>query len=85
MTQVNDDSPLTFSELDRLCDLDPLSLTVENLDRLILGMRAYRANALGKGKAAKFSDESGLGAKDIREALQKSGAMKPVEKIGRRL
>lgn len=53
--------PLTFSELDRLCDLDPLELTKDNLDRLIAGMRAYRANALSKGgKATKFSDEAGI-------------------------
>lgn len=53
--------PITFSELDRLCDLDPLNLTKENLDKLIAGMRAYRANALAKGgKATKFSDEAGI-------------------------
>ncbi len=85
MATTPDDDPLTFSELDRLCDLDPLSLTVENLDRLIAGMRAYRANALGKGKATKFSDVSGLSAVDIRAALQKTGALKPVEKVERRL
>lgn len=79
------DEPLTFSELDRLCDLDPLELTDENLDRLIAGMRAYRANALGKGKATKFSDEAGIGAVEIKAALQKLGVSKPVEKITRRI
>jgi len=81
----NVECPITFSELDRLCDLDPLHLTVENLDRLIAGMRAYRANALGKGKATKFSDEAGIGAEKIRAAMKTMGVMKPVEKIGRRL
>ena len=77
--------PITFSELDRLCDLDPLHLTVENLDKLIAGMRAYRANALSKGKATKFSDEAGIDAADILKKFKASGVMKPVEKIGRRL
>lgn len=83
--RMDEDAPITFSELDRLCDLDPLSLTVTNLDKLIAGMRAYRANALGKGKATRFSDEAGIGADKIRAALKKVGTIAPVEKIGRRL
>lgn len=79
------DEPITFSELDRLCDLDPLSLSAQDLDRLIAGMRAYRANALGKGKATKFSDEAGISADHIRAALKRVEVMKPVEKIGRRI
>lgn len=81
----SDEGPITFSELDRLCDLDPLSLTIENLDRLIAGMRAYRANALGKGKATKFSDEAGITI-DIKR-IAKSVKLEPekVEPIGRRL
>ena len=58
---TDEQTDITFAELDMLCDLDPLNLTVENLDRLILGMRAYRANAMAKGsKATKFSDEAGI-------------------------
>lgn len=58
---MNDETDeITFAELDRLCDLDPLDLTKQNLDKLIRGMRLYRANALGKGKATKFSDASGV-------------------------
>lgn len=69
-----DSEPLTFSELDLLCDLDPLSLTVENLDRLIAGMRAYRANALSKGKATRFSDEAGISI-DVKAMGTKLGEM----------
>lgn len=78
---------ITFAELDRLCDLDPLGLTVENLDRLIAGMRAYRANALAKGKATKFSDEAGI-AVDLKAMQAKFGEAlgKPkVEPIKRRI
>lgn len=72
------EDPITFSELDRLADLDPLSLTNENLDRLIAGMRAYRANALGKGgKATKFSDESGITAVDLMKLVKKDKAPAP--------
>lgn len=71
------ETDITFSELDRLCDLDPLHLTVENLDRLIAGMRAYRANALSKGKATRFSDEAGI-AIDMKAMSAKLG-----EQLGR--
>lgn len=74
---MSEQSDITFSELDRLCDLDPLSLTVENLDRLIAGMRAYRANAMAKGKATRFSDEAGI-AIDIKSITAKLG-----EQLGR--
>ena len=74
---ANEPTDITFSELDRLCDLDPLNLTVENLDRLIAGMRAYRANAMSKGKATKFSDEAGI-AIDIKSMTAKLG-----EQLGR--
>ena len=74
---------ITFSELDKLCDLDPLQLTTHDLDRLIQGMRAYRANALGK--ATKFSDEAGIGADKIRAAMKKIGAIPTAPKIARRI
>ena len=82
---ASEDDPITFSELDRLCDLDPLSLTVENLDRLIAGMRAYRANALAKGKATKFSDEAGITIDVKRIAKSVNLAPTVVEKIERRI
>lgn len=78
---------ITFSELDRLCDLDPLGLTVENLDRLIAGMRAYRANALAKGKATKFSDEAGISIdiKAMQAAVGQTLGKPKVEPIKRRI
>lgn len=75
-------SDITFSELDRLADLDPVDLTKDNLDRLIAGMRAYRANAMSKGsKATKFSDESGITKVDIMKVLKKTEP--PAEKMRR--
>lgn len=77
--------PITFSELDKLCDLDPLHLTIENLDRLIAGIRAYRANARAQGKATKFSDEAGITLDITKIAKSMNLSKAPTEKIGRRL
>lgn len=68
-----DDNEVTFSELDQLSDLDPVNLTDNNLDRLIHGMRLYRANALPKGKATKFSDVADRPAVDIHKFAPKLG------------
>lgn len=82
MPEINDIP--TFAELDMLCDMDPLELTKDDakLRRLIVGMRAYRANALSKGgKATKFSEESGIKAADLTKLIRKDAA--PKEKMRR--
>lgn len=81
------ETDITFSELDRLCDLDPLSLTKENLDRLIAGMRAYRANALARGKATKFSDAAGitLDVKAMTEKLREAQGLAKTQPLKRRV
>lgn len=78
---------ITFAELDRLCDLDPCNLTVENLDRLIEGMRAYRANALAKGKATKFSDEAGItiDVKAMSAAMREKAGLPKAQPLKRRV
>ena len=77
------EEPITFAELDRLCDLDPLQLSKTDLDKLILGMRAYRQNALAKGKPTKFSDESGVGVEEIMAAMKVSQVVAPKPKLRR--
>lgn len=86
MTSTETD--ITFAELDRLCDLDPCDLTVENLDRLIEGMRAYRANALAKGnKATKFSDEAGItiDVKAMSASMREKQGLPKVQPLKRRI
>lgn len=85
---MSEQTDITFSELDALCELDPLNLTNENLDRLITGLRAYRANALAKGsKATKFSDEAGIGIdiKAMSEKMREGKGLPKAEPIKRRI
>lgn len=79
-------SEIDFNTLDELASRDPLSLSKQDLDTLIMGMRAYRAAAMGKssGKAMKFSDVATQPVVDMSALLKAVGA--PVAKpIKRRL
>ena len=64
---------ITFNELDELADRDPLKLSAQDIDNLILGMRAYRNKTLG-GKATKFSDEAKQPTVDIKALAAFAGA-----------
>lgn len=73
------DEPLTGNDIDRLMDLDPLSLSKQNLDSIIAYHRQARANFESGVKPKKEAGPT------VKIDLLSLGLKKPSEPVKRRV